>query len=117
MSLGLPVVINGRCPLHAGCRLMHLLIVACLKTCLLMAILESAAHAQAPSDPQSYCVNRSADFYPYTGEPCKSGYQPDRAIAEELTGAWLPCQEASALQWPAQSNYRLNAEDVRSTGL
>src|SRR5262249_55009856 len=30
---------------------------------------------QAPSDPQGYCVNRSADFYPYTGEPCKSGYQ------------------------------------------
>ena len=31
--------------------------------------------AQAPSDPQAYCVNSSADFYPYTGEPCKSGYQ------------------------------------------
>jgi hypothetical protein len=31
--------------------------------------------AQAPSDPQAYCVNRSADFYPYRGEPCKSGYQ------------------------------------------
>ena len=31
--------------------------------------------AQAPSDPQGYCVNRSADFYPYTGETCKSGYQ------------------------------------------
>ena len=30
---------------------------------------------QAPSDPQAYCVNRNADFYPYTGEPCKSGYQ------------------------------------------
>jgi hypothetical protein len=30
---------------------------------------------QAPSDPQAYCVNRDADFYPYTGEPCKSGYQ------------------------------------------
>ena len=27
------------------------------------------------SDRQAYCVNRSADFYPYTGEPCKSGYQ------------------------------------------
>jgi hypothetical protein len=27
------------------------------------------------SNPQAYCVNRSADFYPYTGEPCKSGYQ------------------------------------------
>jgi hypothetical protein len=30
---------------------------------------------QAPSNPQAYCVNRNADFYPYTGEPCKSGYQ------------------------------------------
>jgi hypothetical protein len=30
---------------------------------------------QAPSDPQAYCVNRDADFYPYKGEPCKSGYQ------------------------------------------
>jgi hypothetical protein len=39
----------------------------------LMPILASAAQtdAQAPSDPQAYCVNRSADFYPYTGEPCK----------------------------------------------
>jgi hypothetical protein len=33
-------------------------------------------------------------------------------IAEKLTGAWLPCQKSSALQWPAQSNYRLKAEDV-----
>jgi hypothetical protein len=30
---------------------------------------------QAPADPQAYCVNRNADFYSYTGEPCKSGYQ------------------------------------------
>jgi hypothetical protein len=51
-------------------------LVACLTMCL-MLILASAAQtgAQAPSDPQGYCVNRSADFYPYTGEPCKSGYQ------------------------------------------
>ena len=50
--------------------------VACLTTCL-MPILASAAQTdvQAPSNPQGYCVNRSADFYPYTGEPCKSGYQ------------------------------------------
>ncbi len=43
----------------------------------LTAILAFGAqpHAQAPSDPQAYCVNRSAEFYPYTGEPCKSGYQ------------------------------------------
>src|SRR6516162_7496149 len=51
-------------------------LVACLTMCV-MLILANAAQtgAQAPSDPQGYCVNRSADFYPYTGEPCKSGYQ------------------------------------------
>jgi hypothetical protein len=51
-------------------------LVACLTMCL-MPILANAAQmdAQVPSDPQAYCVNRSADFYPYTGEPCKSGYQ------------------------------------------
>jgi len=49
-------------------------LVACL-TMYFMPILTNAANAQAPSDPQGYCVNRSADFYSYTGEPCKSGYQ------------------------------------------
>ena len=51
-------------------------LVECLTMCL-MPILASAtqADAQAPSDPQAYCVNRSADFYSYSGEPCKSGYQ------------------------------------------
>jgi hypothetical protein len=49
--------------------------------------------------------------------PAKAAINSDRAIAEKLTGAWLPCQESSALQWPAQSNYRLKAEDVRSAGL
>jgi hypothetical protein len=50
--------------------------LACLTMCL-MPILANAAQtdAQAPSDPQAYCVNRSADFYRYAGEPCKSGYQ------------------------------------------
>ncbi len=49
---------------------------SCLAICLI-AMLAFAAQpgAQAPSDPQAYCVNRSADFYPYSGEPCKSGYQ------------------------------------------
>src|SRR5262249_41485192 len=47
-------------------------LVACLAMWL-MSILASAAQtdAQAPSDPQAYCVNRNADFYPYTGEPCR----------------------------------------------
>src|SRR5215472_1365735 len=51
-------------------------LVACLTMCL-MPIFPSGAQmdAQAPSDPQAYCVSRSADFYPYRGEPCKSGYQ------------------------------------------
>jgi hypothetical protein len=42
-----------------------------------MPTLANAAQTdpQAPSDPQAYCVNPSADFYPYMGEPCKSGYQ------------------------------------------
>ena len=51
-------------------------LVACVTMCL-MTFLASVAQtdAQAPSDPQAYCVDHSADFYPYTGEPCKSGYQ------------------------------------------
>jgi hypothetical protein len=44
--------------------------------------------------------------------PAKAVINSDRAIAEKLTGAWLPCQESSALQWPAQPNYRLKPEDV-----
>ena len=51
-------------------------LVACLATCLILTLANAAkTGAQAPSDPQGYCVNRSADFYPYSGEPCKSGYQ------------------------------------------
>jgi len=46
----------------------------------------------------------------------KAAINWDRAIAENLTGEWLPCQESSATQWPAQSSYHLKAED-RSTGL
>jgi hypothetical protein len=50
-------------------------------TICLLAMLAGAAQpnaqmsAQPPSEPQAYCVNRSAEFYPYTGEPCKTGYQ------------------------------------------
>ena len=86
-------------------------LVACLTMCL-MPILAVAAQmdAQAPSDPQAYCVNRSADFYPYRVTPAKAGINSDRAIAEKLTGAWLPCQQSSALHRPAQSNYRLNPD-------
>src|SRR5262252_8952557 len=52
-------------------------LVACLIMCLMLMMANAALaeDAQAPSEPQAYCVNRSADFYPYRGEPCKSGYQ------------------------------------------
>src|SRR5262245_28728573 len=73
MSRGLPIAIMAdvRYTREAVMRL-----VARLSICF-MPILANAAQsdAQAPSDPQAYCVNHSADFYPYTGEPCKSGYQ------------------------------------------
>jgi hypothetical protein len=50
-------------------------LVACLTMCLMPILVNAQTDAQAPSDPQAYCVNRDADLYPYTGEPCKSGYQ------------------------------------------
>jgi hypothetical protein len=51
-------------------------LIACVATCL-VPVLAAAAQLdpQTSSDRQAYCVSRSADFYPYTGEPCRSGYQ------------------------------------------
>jgi len=81
----------GQAPLRAKAAMR---LVACLTMCL-TPILAAVAQtdAQAPSEPQAYGVDRSADFYPYTGEPSKAAINSDRAIAEKLTGAWLPCQE------------------------
>ena len=51
-------------------------LIACVTTCLVPILAAAAQMApQTSSDRQAYCVNRSADFYPCTGEPCKSGYQ------------------------------------------
>jgi hypothetical protein len=47
--------------------------------------------------------------------PAKAAISSDRVIAEELTGAWLPCQERSASQRPARSNYPLNTEFPRAS--
>ena len=50
--------------------------IACVVTCLLpMSANAAETTSQTSPDPQSYCVDSSADFYPYTGELCKSGYQ------------------------------------------
>ena len=91
-------------------------LVACLTMCL-VPILANAAHAQAPSDPQGYCVNGSADFYSYTGEPCKSGYQLGSGNCRKTDGRMVAVPDTSAVQWPAKLNYRLKARDVRSEGL
>jgi hypothetical protein len=49
-------------------------LVACLTVCVIPVVANAAqTESQPSSDPQAYCVNRNADFYPYTGEPCKSG--------------------------------------------
>jgi hypothetical protein len=51
-------------------------LVACLTMCLFPIFADATqCAAQAPSEPQAYCVNRNANFYLYLGEPCKSGYQ------------------------------------------
>jgi hypothetical protein len=55
-------------------------LAARLAICLLPMLASAASTraqttAQPPSEPQAYCVNRTAQFYPYTGEPCKTGYQ------------------------------------------
>ena len=50
-------------------------LIACVTTCLVPILADAAQLApQTSFNTQAYCVNRSADFYPYTGEPCKSGY-------------------------------------------
>jgi hypothetical protein len=65
-------------------------LVACHAMCL---ILISASHAQTgvhtPSDPQAYCVNGNADFYPYAGEPCKSGYQVGSGNCRKTDGGMV----------------------------
>ena len=73
-------------------------LVACLTMCLTL-ILANAAQtgAQAPSDPQGYCVNRSADFYPYAGEPCKSGYQLGSGNCRRTDGRIVAVQREECL--------------------
>lgn len=35
---------------------------------------DNRPQASVVSPAKAYCVNRSAQFYPYDGEPCASGY-------------------------------------------
>src|SRR5262245_42282639 len=51
-------------------------------------------------------------FIPMRGSPAKAAISSDRAIAEKVTGAWLPCQERNASHRTARSNYTFLTTDV-----
>src|SRR3974377_1342529 len=75
-------------------------LVACLTMCLTVILVNRAqTDAQAPSDLQAYCVNRGADFYPYTGEPSKSGYQLGSGNCRKTDGSLVavPREQCAAI--------------------
>jgi hypothetical protein len=64
-------------------------LVACLTVCVIPVVANAAqTESQPPSDPEAYCVNRGADFYPYTEEPCKTGYQLGSGNCRKADGHW-----------------------------
>lgn len=74
-------------------------LIACFAACLVPIFADAAQMAHpTSSDRQAYCVNTSADFYPYTGEPCKSGYQLGSGSCRKTTGriAAVPTEECLA---------------------
>src|SRR5262249_60131604 len=80
----------------------------------LMTTSQSGAQtdAQAPSDPQAYCVDRNADFYPYRGEPCKSGFQLGPGNCRKADGRMVAVAKEQCLHHLAQWKYRLKVEGV-----
>lgn len=65
----------------------------------ILAIAAQADARAAQSVPQAYCVNRSADFYLYTGEPCKSGYQLGAGNCRKTDGRLVavPTEQCAAM--------------------
>ena len=69
--------------------------------CLAVGLISFAAHAgqsQPASEPQAYCINLSADFYPYSGEPCKSGYQLGRGNCRNASGQMVAVTREQCLK-------------------
>lgn len=73
-------------------------LIACVTACLVPILANAAQMAQTSSDAQAYCVDPSADFYLYTGEPCKSGYQLGSGNCRNTAGRLVavPKQECLA---------------------
>jgi hypothetical protein len=88
-------------------------LVACLTTCL-MLILANASQTDA-QDPQAYCVNSSADFYPYTGEPCKSGYQLGSGNCRKTDGhtVAVPREQCGAMGGIIELPFERGREPIR----
>ncbi len=83
-------------------------LVSCLTLCLIPITANAAQmDAQAPSDPQAYCVNEGADFYPFTGEPCKSGYQLGSGNCRRTDGVMVavPREECLAQAGKAEIHF------------
>jgi hypothetical protein len=93
-------------------------LVACLAMCLIL-ILANAAQtgAQAPSGPQVYCVNGSTDFYPYTGEPCKSGYQLGSGNCRKSDGHMVAVPREECLAQAGTVEVHFFTTDVRAPRL
>lgn len=73
--------------------------MACVAACLVPILAHAAQMApQSSSHAQVYCVDPSADFYPYTGEPCKHGYQLGSGNCRKTDGriVAVPRQECLA---------------------
>lgn len=67
---------------------------------LLAAPAVAAPPAEKPSEPQAYCINQKAEFYPYTGENCKEGYQLGKHTCRKPDGqpvllSWRECEAVS----------------------
>jgi len=88
-------------------------LVACLTMCL-MPILASVAQtdAQTPSNPQAYCVNRSSDFYPYTGEPCKSGYELGSGNCRKTDGRMVAAPREQCVAMAGTIELPLKVEEL-----
>ena len=71
---------------------------AYLTLCVIPVVANAAqTETQPAAEPQAYCVNRGAAFYPYTGEPCKSGYQLGSGNCRKADGRWAAVPEEQCL--------------------
>jgi bla regulator protein blaR1 len=71
------------------------------------SVSDESAGAQAPSDPQAYCIDGSADFYSYTGEPCKGGYRLGSGNCRKSDGRMVtvPREECLAQAGTVEVNF------------